>query len=85
MARDPIPARGFSEIFGGKNKLDWSGWGRVDGQQHLSTPGLVPTLILNLPLLQLGFYLVQHHGQLPKDLLQVIHIIMLQDLGLGTG
>lgn len=57
----------------------------MDGQQRPPYPGLVPTLILKFPLLQLGFYLVQHHGQLPKDLLQVTHIIMLQDLGLGAG
>ena len=52
---------------------------------HLPQTQLAPTLILQFPLLQLRLYLVQHHGQLPEDLLQVAHIIVLQDLGLGTG
>ena len=28
---------------------------------------------------------VQHHGQLPQDLLQVAHVIVFQDLGLWAG
>jgi hypothetical protein len=45
-------------------------------------PGQAPTLIFELPLFQFSLNLVQHHGQLPKDLLQVAHIVMFQDLGL---
>lgn len=41
-----------------------------------------PTLVLQLPLLQLSLDLVQHHSQLPQDFLQVIHVVVLQDLGL---
>lgn len=59
--------------------------GGLDGLHHQPTPELAPTLVLQLPLLQLRLDLVQHHGQLPEDLLQVAHIIVLQDLGLGTG
>lgn len=40
------------------------------------------TLILEFPLLQLRLNLVKHHSQLPKDLLQVAHVIVFQDLGL---
>lgn len=49
------------------------------------TPGMTPTLILQFPLLQLCLNLVKHHSQLPEDLLQVAHIIVLQDLGLQAG
>ena len=40
------------------------------------------TLILEFPLLQFRLNLVKHHSQLPKDLLQIAHIIVFQDLGL---
>lgn len=69
----------------GKRCWDHHGQGGLDGLQHPPTPELAPTLVLKLPLLQLSLDLVQHHGQLPEDLLQVAHIIVLQDLGLGTG
>lgn len=45
-------------------------------------PLMPPTLILEFPLLQLCLNLVKHHSQLSEDLLQVAHIIVLQDLGL---
>ena len=53
--------------------------------QHSRTPELAPTLVLKLPLLQLSLDLVQNHGQLPQDLLQVAHVIVFQDLGLWAG
>lgn len=52
---------------------------------ELVTPAMIPTLILQFPLLQLCLNLIKHHSQLPKDLLQVAHIIVLQDLGLQAG
>lgn len=61
---------------GTKEVVTGQGQGALDGSQLPPTPRLVPTLVLKLPLLQLGLNLVQHHGQLPKDLLQVAHIVM---------
>lgn len=49
---------------------------------HKHSP--VPTLVLQFPLLQLSLNLVQHHRQFTKDLLQIVHIVVLQNLGLGV-
>ena len=59
--------------------------GGLDELQRSPTPELAPTLVLKLPLLQLSLDLVQHHGQLPQDLLQGAHVIVFQDLGLWAG
>lgn len=56
------------------------GVGRVGRAGRWADPfidGMAPTLILQFPLLQLCFDLVQHHSQLPEDLLQVAHIVVL--------
>lgn len=36
-------------------------------------------MILQFPFFQLGLHLVQNHGQLSQDLLQVIHVVVVQD------
>lgn len=59
--------------------------GRASRWADPFTAGMAPTLILQFPLLQLRLNLVQHHSQLPEDLLQVAHVIVLQDLGLRAG
>lgn len=56
--------------------------GRGSRQAEPFTPDMILTLILEFPLFQLCLNLVKHHSQLSKDLLQVAHIIVFQDLGL---
>lgn len=36
-------------------------------------------MILQFPFLQFGLHLVQHHGQLSQNLLQVVHVVVVQD------
>lgn len=82
VAHDPNHLDSPPEIFG--EKMLRHRQAGLDELQHSPTPELAPTLILKLPLLQLSLDLVQHHGQLPQDLLQVAHVIVFQDLGLRT-